>query len=320
MYKNFLKSIYYSSCDGYLNFFHKGLISKNSLLKNQYENQRIFFLLTGSSINHIDIPRLKGQFTFGLSFIFLNADINSIPLTFYSCLEPWRGYGKIEGNWPQKFLPTQGKKNKRKIYYNKIKEKYLNSNTITFMNANNLYYLKKNGIINQSRDNIYFIRLKDDIKNLGHPDLELTKRINSGPGSFHHAIMTMIYMGFKEIYLCGAGYTYKPMYHFHFYDNFDFPKEIGKERAAQAIKKEIINQYGKDGVIDYYGLLDDGDLFRGICVRKEKEYPKIFSESHIKINKYAKSQGVKIINIIPDNFESPFFQSVSWDHVVNNIL
>ena len=95
---------------------------------------------------------------------------------------------------------------------------------------------------------------------------------------------------------------------------------MGKEKAVQAIKKEIIYQYGKDGIIEYYGLLDDGDLFRGICVRKEKEYPKHFSESHIKINKYAKSQGVKIINIIPDNFESPFFQSVSWDHVVNNIL
>ena len=38
------------------------------------------------------------------------------------------------------------------------------------------------------------------------------------------------------------------------------------------------------------------------------------------IKEFAESNGVKIYNIVPDGFESPVYEKVSWEYIVENVL
>ena len=43
-------------------------------------------------------------------------------------------------------------------------------------------------------------------------------------------------------------------------------------------------------------------------------------DKHRILNNYAKSQGVKIYNIVPDGFESPIYEKTTWQEVESKIL
>jgi hypothetical protein len=66
-------------------------------------------------------------------------------------------------------------------------------------------------------------------------------------------------------------------------------------------------------------LLEKDDLYRAICVKKVNDDWAPWKSDRL-INNYANSQNVKIKNIVPDNFESPVYEKISWEDVVSNIL
>ena len=124
-------------------------------------------------------------------------------------------------------------------------------------------------------------------------------------------------MGFKEIYLCGAGYTYTPIYQLHFYDNYAFPKSLGNVKAENEAKK-VVGPLNKERNtnIEYYGIMKKGDVYRGIYVQKGD----VNRKKHMVLNEYSRLQGVKIINIVPDGFESPVYEKTTWEEVIDNVL
>jgi len=127
-----------------------------------------------------------------------------------------------------------------------------------------------------------------------------------------------MYRGFKEIYLYGAGYTYDPIYYWHFYDieNNIFPMSMNEEEACSRIKdniNKINNEH--DTKLEFIGLLNKDGYYRGITGCQQK-YKDTLGEHNV-INYYATSKGVRIINITPDGFESPVYEKISWNEVEN---
>jgi len=147
----------------------------------------------------------------------------------------------------------------------------------------------------------------------------LTKRFTGGVGSVFNLVLIMMYMGFKEIYLCGAGYTYEPVWMLHFYDNFVFPKSIGKKKAELEARKAIdIRNKKIPSNYEYYGLSEKDNFYRGIYTKRMDYDPN--KEKHKILNNYARSQEVKIYNIVPVGFESPIYEKIKWEEVVSNVL
>jgi len=148
---------------------------------------------------------------------------------------------------------------------------------------------------------------------------DLTQRITFLEGSIFFSIAALMYMGFKEIYLCGAGYTYEPVNAFHFYDNFIFPKSMGKENAEiEARKANDIRNQEVSSNCEYYGLSEKDNFYRGIYIERMDHDP--HKEAHRILNDFATAQGVKIYNIVPDGFESPVYEKITWQELESGIL
>jgi hypothetical protein len=313
-----IRPVYYCVKDT-IDYKSNQIIKKNAELNNKYLGEKCFLLMSGESINIIDISKLKGQFTFSVNWAFIKKDIMDLPLTFYLgtmfherfFLKP--EIGKIY--WPEGWTPAKA----HKI----IKEKLIEDGTRIFFKADDFRFILRKYKYDVNKTNIHFIKTKGEFTSTEIPEICLNKRFSifeDGGGSQYTALIMLINMGFKEIYLCGSGYTYSPFYYLHFYDNFTFPVTLGKDKAVIEAQKAIEDRNKRiDSRLEYYGLLKKGDLFRGIYIKRVNEDSPHWKK-HRLINKYAKSQGVKIINIIPDGFQSPIYEKVTWEFVMKNIL
>lgn len=204
-------------------------------------------------------------------------------------------------------------------FYREMDERL--SKTMLILGSDNYKYFE---CLNLSKDKKkYFVKGRNDLhKFKGKEDkiiVDLTKRSTCGGGSIFDSILALAYMGFKEIYLCGAGYTYEPVYVLHFYDNFAFPKSMGREKAEIAAKKAIDNRNMKIlSNYEYHGIFEKNDLYMALYSKKMGFDSNM--DKHRILNDYARSQRVKIYNIVPDGFESPIYEKRTWGEVVNNVL
>ena len=78
-------------------------------------------------------------------------------------------------------------------------------------------------------------------------------------GSHYFMIASAIYMGFKEIYLLGVGYTYQPIQRCHFYDSSSEIENAKKIENALVDSRniDIINVAENRGV-KIYNVVPDG--------------------------------------------------------------
>ena len=318
--KDLLRPGYYF-CNDILDFQGRKRLKKNAVLKDSYWGERAFLLLPGEPIQRIDISKLKDECTFGTAYIFLHEDIGKINLTFYMNIEPSSSVAFIPNSpyWPKSHLGPLGHEG-IVAFYREIDERFTNR-TILILHSDNYRHIKRKNLFKDKTT--YFVKGKKDlhvIEGVPYQTIaDLTRRSISGGGSVFFSILIMMYMGFKEIYLCGAGYTYEPGWILHFYDNFVFPKSMGREKAEIEVKKAIDDRNREMGLtLEYYGLFEKDDLYRSICVMRKEHDPN--KDKHRILNNYAKSQGVKIYNIVPDGFESPIYEKTTWQEVESKIL
>lgn len=318
--KSILRPAYYFIKD--LSPYAGRLMLRNAALKNKYGGQRGFLLMSGESLNCIDILKLKDEYTAGYGFLFLHKTIIDLPLNFILAAEPGPSMDKVNAygsfNWPEKLITTNGR-NQGYIFLKNIKEHFIDKGVITFLDANKVSYYKKIKLFNFNEPNVFYIKSNPYLFTSKAPKLDLTKRFTGGDGGIFIILLIMIYMGFKEIYLAGAGYTYEPAYKLHFYDNFVFPKSIGREKAEIEVRRAIDARNTQSGsVLEYYGLLEKDNFYRGICVQRKNQ--DTYNEHHRILNNYARMQGTKIYNIVPPGFESPIYEKVSWQEIEGKIL
>jgi len=316
--KDLLRPGYYF-CKDICDFQGRKRLKKNIILNDSYWGKRAFLLLTGASLQQVDINKLKNECTFGTGFIFLHKDIGKINLTFYMNAEPSKSFNPSNPNWPKSHLGPLGPEG-MVAFYKEINKRFTNK-TILILHSDNYKYIESNNLFKDKTR--YFVKAKKDLDVIeGVPYkiiADLTRRSISGGGSVFFSILIMMYMGFKEIYLCGAGYTYEPIYIYHFYDNFVFPKNMGRKKAELEARKAIDDRNRETGdSLEYYGLFEKDNFYRGVYIIRKDHDPN--KDKHRILNDYARSQGVKIYNIVPDGFESPIYEKITWQEVESKIL
>ena len=310
----------YYFCKDIIDLQGRKRLKKNIILNDSYWGKRAFLLLTGESLEQVNINKLKDEYTFGAGFIFLREDIRDVNLTFYVDLSPSSNFYPNNPNWPRSYLGVLGKQGILP-FYRAIDERFDNKTKLILHSDNYKKCIENNNLFKDK--SVHYVKAKKDlhvIEGMPYKTIaDLTKRSISGGGSVYFIILIMMYMGFKEIYLCGAGYTYDPVYVYHFYDNFVFPKSMGRERAEIEGKKAIDSVNNKHtSNVEYYDLFEKDNHYRSICVIRKGFVQ--YRDKHKILNNYARSQGVKIYNIVPDGFKSPIYEKITWQEVERKIL
>jgi hypothetical protein len=286
-------------------------LAKNTALKNRHKGERAFLLLTGESIQHINIKKLENEITYGSNLIILHEDIKDINLTYFSNLDDNRILKPGLPQWPADLLGDLGDNGALK-FYREINNRLPISTTLILNSINYKYYKNEQSFNDR---NIFFCKKGKNLNLDSTKPIDLvadmTKRLQGG-GSVYYSLLMLMYMGFKEIYLCGAGYTYDPIYYLHFYNMapFNSRRNTDIDNAVRKANNYLsIRNKNKCSDLEYKGMFLKNNYYRAIITRKHsKGYPLL--NNHIMINEYAKSQGVKIINIIPEGFESPVYDKI----------
>ena len=273
---------------------------------------------SGESLNYIDLKLLKNEHTLGTGFLQLKEDIEELNLKYFIASEAGQRMDRFDPienkNWPEKHLPTNGVK-QGYVFLETAFNKFHANGTTIFLKHDFINYYKKIKLFDLNDKNIFYISTINGLSQKKLATLDLTKRFSSG-GSIHCLIIISMYMGFKEIFLCGTGYTYNPTYELHFYDNYTFPKQYGK-KEAEIIARKIVEAHNSqwDSNMEYYGLSEKEDVYRGIFIRRNQEKSNDMG-LHKELNEFAKSRGVKIYNIVPEGFESPVYEKKLWKEVL----
>ena len=328
---------YYIKTKDIFDLTGKSLLKKNKYLKDFYYGKRCFHISTGASLNSIDITKLSNEHTLGIAQLWWHKKFKDINLKIFLRTRPMKhsvDKGVLSGRYLKGVFPEY----KDKVYQSRY-HKYCNPNvdrallyihdldeilpkeSIIVLNPKSYKFVEKNKVFNDKE--LYYFKRIDTFYNFstnnpGKINIDLTKRITGGGGHFDNSILVLIYMGFKEIYLCGAGYTYYPANQLHFYDNYVFPIEFGYKKAS-SLAKSVVDLHNKrfESNIEFFGLFKKDDFYHGIYVIK---YPDLFYNKNKILNEYAKSQGVKIYNIVPSGFDSPAFEKINWKEVVTHVL
>ena len=317
-------------------FFLRRSNSNLKDLKNIFSNKRCFLILSGASLNEIDLKKLKNEHTIAVNLSGLHKDSKEffsmylMPCTIYE-LNNHKGIKKeserkiFRENLDQDYLKSILKffKSKKTGYhfYDLIKKSTSNESLIflkdTFLNRIiiKLKFKWKDRKVFFYKNSNSLIDFKDEINEM---DIDISKRFPGSDYTNVNVLLILIYLGFKEIYLCGAGYTYNPIYMNHFYDNYVFNN-----------KKSKIKNFEKANHVSKFHLenFNDGLLFKDFVTINDRihgRYINDFKKDHAfvqnnLINDYANAKGVNIKNITPDGFESPVFEKISWNEVKNNL-
>ena len=121
---------------------------------------------------------------------------------------------------------------------------------------NNYNYINRSNYFSNSEK--YYLRYSNRIN---QQIQDIDNRYLGGGGTIFNSLEVMLYLGFKEIYLLGAGYTYQPTFYLHFYDNHIFQGNLSKKEAFNLAKEEdLILITGSLYLIG--DVLKDKSLFR----------------------------------------------------------
>jgi hypothetical protein len=270
---------------------YRKFLNKNIKLKDIHLGKKFIVMGTGVSLLELDVKSPKNAITFGCNEIFQFAGIDKINLNYYVVGEPF--YGRILG---KKYIDDINE------YYSEVESVFSNDKTSFLFHATIAEYFKKTGTLKNKVKNYYVSKCK--IQESSVHEHELSKPITFCDGAIFVMISASIFLGAKEIYLLGCGYTFSPIQLLHFYDAIAHPEGIHNQERDVFLEQTkrkysdciISKSITRDG-IQYYNLTKD---------MNEDNY-----EKYRIIKNYAEGLGVKIINVIPVPHKSPVFESIT---------
>lgn len=269
------------------------ILLKNSVLKKIYKNKRCFILGTGYSLNDIDLNILSTEFTFGCNHIHLHPDMKNINLNFYANLE------RVSTLYAASLNDTILVDVNPKTLYPTVVSSLEWEETIFFFHTSFSQFIKKNNMFRNRK--VHFVKSYLPIIKAKVQSNDLTKRITFMDGALFFMIASSIYMGFKDLYLCGCGYTYEPISCLHFYDKIPtIPNNISKHE-----RRKLLDNIAKS----YNAIVYNYDEPTFIYTTP------LDVACHTIMKNFAHSKGVRIFNIVPDSFESPVYEKVSLEDV-----
>lgn len=204
---------------------NRSLLQKNVKLKNKFKGQRIVILGDGRSLNDVDLSKLKNEYTFGSNFLMLHKDFESLDLSFYAIIATWKSAKNV------KTAPT-GTIEKGLVCLDK---KVKNSQTQFFFDVSTKKVVARNQILTGKE--IFYVTSGTGLNDAKFVEFDLSKPLSTLEGSLYFMIAAAMFMGFSEIYICGAGYTYYPLQSGHFYEDFEVLTHEPPDRRHVVIKE-----------------------------------------------------------------------------------
>ena len=226
------------------------LLKKNIRLKNKSSNDECYILLTGPVVNSLNLIKLRDKITFICNHFYRHPDISKMNPSYYSTIEN-----------AHKTMSCPDKSEHSTEMIKRVKEKC--PHVTLLLHCTVKYYLR----LNKNNDSYFFAPHNKKIeKSL---DIDFTKKSAYMKGTVYFLISLAIYMGFKKIYLIGAGYTLQPYQWLHFYED-----------QSQLRLNE----------------------------KQENQMPE---QEHLIMDQIAREKGVHIINVVPEGYKSPIYDSIS---------
>lgn len=277
------------------------LPARNGQLKDKYAGGRCFILGTGVSLLDIPLAALANHTTFVCNQAAQHPDFRQLRPKFYVVSEPC--YGKFLGE--KYYQDTQ-------FYFKSLHEGCENLDVTFFFHGTMKKFLKENGFLQDKE--IYYILSRGSFIRDGCCRIELDRRINTALGALYATISIALYMGFKEIYLLGCGYTYTPPQVYHFYAYPDIARSLLPDQRQKAVA-DFLAQHPDAQLMS---LHENGDRIR--LDTAYKETPPGFHDGHRMIDNFAKTYGATIFNVVPDGYQSHVYQQISWNDVQKRLM
>jgi hypothetical protein len=308
------------------------LLRKNKSLKNFYTNKRVFLICSGSSINYIDLSLLKNEETMCVGHFYHDETVAPLEPKMFLLGETYKNIDKNERIYALKLknplhdkykIPNflakhsdflRDQENRKLWYCNQIDRSFMAGSKI-FATAEDHSFIHQNGLYKDKQIVYTKYSSVSSKKKFTLDDFDLTKRMYAfNAGSVACALMSLMHLGFKDIFLVGAGYTMSPRLVLHYYDNYVFPSELGFERSKQLAEAIALdhNKIYKSSMY-LYNMYEANGLYHAQFVEEFKEDQN--SSAHEQISSFAKANNIRIRNIVPAGFESPIYEKATWENV-----
>ncbi len=225
--------LFYLNILSLYNLKNNGLTEKNLSLKNRFEGERLFLVMTGQSVDQCDLKALRDEYVMGVNFMMLHKDFRSSGCNFYALPGSWNTFTEDKLNW---------------ILSNVYKN--ANDNCLVFLNSTAHHWARKNHRYIEA--NTFFVThdvfcAGGEVPYCGLGHLE--------KGSFSFSLGTAIELGFKEIYLIGADYCKVPQIIGHFYS----PEDEIREHSQELLNMHFaLDEYARHRGVKIYNVIDDG--------------------------------------------------------------
>jgi hypothetical protein len=180
-------------------------------------------------------------------------------------------------------------------YFSVLEKACPDPDTVWFLNAHGYRFFQAQKLF-RNRHVFYVTRAGATTT----PVFDIAAPMSFVDGGLPFAIVTAIYMGFKEIVLCGCGYTYQPRQEFHFYDSPVLSTDFSESEAFRWSSK-LAEARG----VQLRSVLRAPDGYRPMFIR---DHPT--DQIHRIIDGWARARGVTILNLVPDGFESPVYAPI----------
>jgi hypothetical protein len=159
----------------YLKDNEKSLVYYN----NRYTDSRCFIIGNGPSLNHLDLSKIKDEFTFGVNAIYTNYEKMEFLPTFYVVEDVFVAEDRAE--------EINELKGTKKFFGNYLRYCLSDKDDITWINVIFRY---------------------DKYKNFPHFSKNALRRVWTGGTVSYLCMQLAFYMGFKEVYLIGFDHSY----------------------------------------------------------------------------------------------------------------
>jgi hypothetical protein len=211
------------------NFNNDEILLRNRSLKNKYKGKRCFIIGNGSSVDKLDLTKLKNEYVFSMNSFIKHKQLEQINPQFHSVIEPFDMMSTYAKDC--EFHPNN--------YYTQIEKAFENLDTILFFQYDCRNYFENNGMFKNNK--IFYLKSKSDSRDF--PSSDISKPFSFMANSTYNAICCCAYMGFAELYLIGfdADYILKNN-RVHFYDEPDVVRSAGAKPYFLSLPKNESNK------------------------------------------------------------------------------
>jgi len=299
------------------------VLLKNRVLEDIHRGKRCFVFGTGLSVNNIDMSLLAQEYSFGSNFLNYHKDFQELNVNFFASVSPPSVLRNVHlkatytdstiysvkdvAVWLDEKITLVTYSIDPEVFFPKI-DSDLNKDVLLFFGADCRKSFEKRGLFRDKQ--VFYLKPHKPVLEAAKQRVDISERITFYDAVAFFMLAVVLYMGFEEIYLVGYDYSFEPCLEFHFYDSLLFSKKMDKNLTVK-----LMNEVGEKRNIKLYKIEEDGKFYRPVYVRYNTD-----RSGHIVVNDFITSKGVKIYNIVPDGFESPVYEKVSWKYVVENVL